>query len=92
MDIAMNNESLLSQTLRRQAAALRAQAEALEALALANEGGSDADELKTSDVSRILNCGHTKACEIMREFGTGSGKMRRLSLGRLRQLQREGKI
>lgn len=84
--------SLLTQALRRQADIMRQQADVLEALAVANEGGSDADDLKPSDVARVLNCGATKAREIVRVYGTGSGKMGRIQRGYLLQLQREGKL
>jgi hypothetical protein len=75
-----------------QAEAMRQAAAALEALALASADGSDSDMLKPSDVARKLNCGATKAREIVKAFGMCSGKMGRIQRGTLMQLVREGRI
>jgi hypothetical protein len=85
-------EPLLCQALRAQAAALRTQADLLESLAMANASGDNSDLLKSSDVQKLLNCGPTKACEILRAHGFGSGKMARIERGLLMQLQRDGKL
>ncbi len=85
-------ESLNAQMLHALADSMRIQAELIDALALAVSGGDDADQLRAADVRRIINCGASKACEIIRTYGTGSGKMGRISRGRLMQLHREGRL
>lgn len=84
--------SLMTDTLRAQAAALRHQANLLDALAMAHAGGVDSDLLKSSDVQELLQCGRSKACEIIRAHGTGGGRMGRIERGKLMQLQRDGKL
>ena len=85
-------ESLNAQMLRAMAESMRNMAELADALAIANAGGGDADLLKSADIMRILKCSNSKACGILRAHGQGSGKMARITRGRLIQLQREGRI
>ncbi len=89
---ADQQESLTAQAMRKMAESLRLQAEVVDALALAIVGGSDSDMLRSIDVQRVLNCGPSKACAIIRTFGTGGGKMGRITRGRLMELQREGRL
>lgn len=85
-------ESLNAQMLRALAESMRNMAQLTDALALANAGGNDADLLKSVDIMRILKCSNSKACGILRAHGQGSGKMARITRGRLMQLQREGRV
>jgi len=85
-------QSLDSQVLKATSTALRELANLIDALSLANAGGNESDLLKPSDVQKLLNCGESKAREIVRSHGIGKGKMGRIERGVLMQLQREGKL
>ena len=89
---SINREPLNSHVLKATSTALRELANLIDALALANTGGYDSDLLKPSDVQRLLNCGESKAREIVRAHGIGKGKMGRIERGILMQLQRDGKL
>lgn len=88
----MNSEPLLCEALRAQAESMRIMANIMDALAIANAGGKDSDLLKSSQVQKVLNCGASKACAIIRAHGIGKGKMGRIERGKLMQLQRDGEI
>ena len=92
MKTITNDKPLLYQALKAAEESLKQQANILGALALASKGGADTDLLRPADVMRAINCKETKARMIVREHGTGSGKMRRISRGTLMQLLEEGKL
>jgi hypothetical protein len=85
-------EPLVVQALRAASESLRQQANLLDALALANASGNNADLLKPSAVQRLINCGESKARQIVRAHGIGQGKMGRIERGVLMELQRSGKL
>lgn len=81
---------MLSEAFQAMGTTLRALANLADALAMANACGNDSDMLRISDVQSVLNCKQTKAYEVVRKYGTGTGKMRRIERGKLIQLQRDG--
>lgn len=91
-DHRLVEDPLLSQALRFVGTTLRELANLADAIAMANSFGGNADQLKPSDVQKLLHCSESKARQIVRAHGTGKGKMGRIERGVLMQLQREGKL
>lgn len=92
MKKAVESESLTAQTLKAVSDSLRQLANLVDALATANATGSSSDMLKPSDVQRLINCGESKARQIVRAHGIGHGKMGRIERGVLMDLQRRGEL
>ena len=85
-------ESQISQTLRAAAVAMYELGRLMDTLATANDGGADGDLMTSQDIQRALSVSPSTACAILRAYGTGDGKLARITRGRLMQLHRDGEL
>jgi len=86
----MPEKAELGDVLKLLAESMRQQADALELLAMAHRDEDSHELLGNAGVQAAIGCGVSKASEILRRYGEGSGKMRRIERGRLIQLWHGG--